>query len=300
MADGELMRARGLFVAEGRLVVQRLLEDERYTVRSVLVNPAARLALGAILSRLEILGRVPSVYVAPAEAFESIVGFKFHRGCLALAERPKEPTVEALVERASLLVVLEGVTNADNVGGVFRNAAAFGVDAVLLSPTCCDPFYRKAIRTSMGATLRVPFARVSDWPAALSVLRGAGFSLVALTPRQPSTPLDEFVTTRKPGRVALIVGTEGPGLSQQPKRWPTIASRSRCARTSTRSTSRWRRALRCRGSRAGRAGRAGRAEGGAGSEEACACGHPEPRTGTPRRGIGVSSRRGWGPGASEY
>jgi len=208
------MRARGLFVAEGRIVVQRLLEDERYAVRSVLVNPAGRLALGVALSSREILGRRPSVYVAPAGAFESIVGFNFHRGCLALAERPKEPAVEALVERASLLVVLEGVTNADNVGGVFRNAAAFGADAVLLNPTCCDPFYRKAIRTSMGATLRVPFARATDWPAALGVLRGAGVSLVALTLRQPSTPLDEFVTTRKPGRVALIVGTEGLGLSQ--------------------------------------------------------------------------------------
>jgi tRNA G18 (ribose-2'-O)-methylase SpoU len=213
LGDGELMRARGLFVAEGRIVVRRLLEDQRFAVRSVLVSPAARHALDAVLSSREVVGRRPSVYVAPAGAFESIAGFAFHRGCLALAERPKEPAVEPLVERASLVVVLEGVTNADNVGGVFRNAAAFGADAVLLSQTCCDPLYRKAIRTSMGAVLRVPFARLSDWPAALDDLHRRGFTSVALTPRQPSMPIDEFVAGTRPDRLALVVGTEGPGLS---------------------------------------------------------------------------------------
>src|SRR5262249_25698345 len=115
--------------------------------------------------------------------------------------------------KANTIVVLEGVANADNVGGVFRNAAAFGADGILLSPTCCDPMYRKAIRTSMGAVLRVPFARAANWPAAIDELRAAGFTMVALTPRGPSVTLDEFRSRPRPDRVALIVGTEGAGLT---------------------------------------------------------------------------------------
>src|SRR5262249_23626855 len=111
----------------------------------------------------------------------------------------------------STIVVMDGVTNADNVGGVFRNAAAFGADGVVLSPTTCDPFYRKAIRTSMGAVLRVPFARADDWPAAVSRVRAAGFTIVALTPREPSEPLDRFA--ERPRKIALVVGSEGGGLT---------------------------------------------------------------------------------------
>lgn len=213
LGDGERMRARGVFVAEGRMVVQRLLEDGQYALRSLLVSPAARLALDRVLSQREIAARIPSVYIAPTEAFEAITGFNFHRGCLALADRPSERTLESVVDSASLLVVLEGVTDPDNVGGVFRNAAAFSADAVLLSPTCCDPLYRKAIRTSMGATLRVSFARMPDWPGTLDQLRRTGFAIVALTPRRPSTSLDEFVAMARPDRMALVVGTEGSGLS---------------------------------------------------------------------------------------
>ncbi len=114
-------------------------------------------------------------------------------------------------------MVLEGVSNADNVGGVFRNAAAFGADGVLLSPTCCDPLYRKAIRTSMAATLRVPFARAGadDWPGALTSVKAAGFTIVALTPRQPSETLAAFTSRPRPARIALLVGTEGDGLTPE-------------------------------------------------------------------------------------
>ena len=124
-------------------------------------------------------------------------------------------TLDEAAGSARRVVVLEGVANADNVGGAFRNAAAFGVDAVVLSPTCCDPLYRKAIRTSMGAALRVPFARAgaAEWPAALGRLRAAGFTLVALTLREPSETLDAFAARARPARLALIVGTEGAGLS---------------------------------------------------------------------------------------
>ena len=111
------------------------------------------------------------------------------------------------------MVLLEGVTNADNVGAVFRNAAAFAAGAVLLTPACCDPLYRKAIRTSMAATLRVPYARIDDWPGALARVRSLGFQIVALTPREPAEDLERFVERGRPERLLLMVGTEGEGLS---------------------------------------------------------------------------------------
>ena len=140
-----------------------------------------------------------------------------HRGCLALVHRPPSASVDAVALASTLLVVLEGVSNADNVGGVFRNAAAFGADGVLLSPTCCDPLYRKAIRTSMAATLRVPFARAGadDWPGALTSVKAAGFTIVALTPRQPSETLAAFTSRPRPARIALLLGTEGDGLTAE-------------------------------------------------------------------------------------
>src|SRR5207253_570857 len=107
----------------------------------------------------------------------------------------------------------EGVSNPDNVGGVFRNAAAFGADLVVLSPSCCDPLYRKAVRTSMGAALRVPFVQLAEWPEPLMRLRAAGFTLTALTPRQPSDPLSVFVARPRSAKTALLVGAEGSGLT---------------------------------------------------------------------------------------
>jgi len=206
--DAELVRSRGLFVAEGRLVVSRVIEDGRFRVQSLLVNEAARRSLAPLLATIP--SHVP-IYVCAAGDFLGITGHDIHRGCLALVERPPAPSIDALLAGAQTIVALEGVTNADNVGGVFRNAAAFGAAGVLLSPTCCDPLYRKAIRTSMGAALRVPFVRAGDWPAVLSQVRAAGFTIVALTPREPSERLDLFRS--RPDRVALVVGTEGAGLT---------------------------------------------------------------------------------------
>ena len=164
--DGELLRSRGLFVAEGRHIVRRVVEDGRYRVR-VRARERCSVARSRAGARDARRGACRS-WSARAEGRSSaIAGYDVHRGCLALVHRPPPVSVDVLVAHAStLLVVLEGVSNADNVGGVFRNAAAFGAGGVLLSPTCCDPLYRKAIRTSMGATLRVPFARVGadDWP----------------------------------------------------------------------------------------------------------------------------------------
>ena len=210
--DPELARSRGLFVAEGRLVVRRVVEDGRWRVRSILVSVAARRDLD------DLLGRLPStvsILVADAGVFCGITGFNIHRGCLALVERPRPVPVNHVIAPAGTIVVLEGATNADNVGGAFRNAAAFGAAGVLLSPTCCDPLYRKAVRTSMGAVLRVPFATMHDWPGALSELSSEGFTIVAFTPREPAQPLDALAGRPSASRLALLFGTEGAGLTPQ-------------------------------------------------------------------------------------
>jgi tRNA G18 (ribose-2'-O)-methylase SpoU len=175
----------------------------------LLLSDAACTALQPAIAALD--SSVP-VYVCAGTHFAALTGFNIHRGCLALAERPADASLDDVLRDARLVVVLEDVANADNVGGVFRNAAAFGADAVLLSPSSCDPLYRKALRTSMAATLRVPFARI-DPEGGLDALRARGFSIVALTPRSPSEPLDEFAAGRQFDRIALVVGAEGSGLT---------------------------------------------------------------------------------------
>jgi len=210
--DGELLRARGLFVAEGRLVVRRVLDDTRYRLHSVLVNDAA---LNDLSSSLASIAEDVPILVCSAGDLAAIAGYHVHRGCLALVHRPTARPIDEVVARAQTLLVLEGVSNADNVGGLFRNAAAFGAGGVLLSPACCDPLYRKAIRTSMGAALGMPFARAvdDDWPGVLTRVRAAGFTAVALTPREPSETIDAFAARPRAPRLALIVGTEGAGLT---------------------------------------------------------------------------------------
>jgi tRNA G18 (ribose-2'-O)-methylase SpoU len=210
ITEAELLRSRGLFVAEGRLIVRRVIEDGRYRLRSVLVGDAAFRSLETTLAALD---DVP-VYRCEAADFLGITGHDIHRGCLALVERPRPRTIGEVLTNGRLVVVLEAVTNADNVGASFRNALAFGADAVLLSPTSCDPLYRKAIRTSIGATLRLPFARVEQWPGDLAALRASGFTIVALTPREPSITLEAFASASRPAKMALLVGTEGPGLTR--------------------------------------------------------------------------------------
>jgi tRNA G18 (ribose-2'-O)-methylase SpoU len=210
VSDSELLRNRGLFVAEGRLVVQRVIEDPRFSLCSLLMNETTYGVLSGALAKVS--PDVP-VFLCHSDDFLGITGFNLHRGCLALVERPAPIASCEILRFGKTIVILEGVTNADNVGGVFRNAAAFGADGVMLSPTCCDPFYRKAIRTSMGATVRVPFARFDDWPGGLADVRATGFTLVALSPRRTSKTLDALVESR-PARVALLLGTEGGGLSE--------------------------------------------------------------------------------------
>jgi tRNA G18 (ribose-2'-O)-methylase SpoU len=208
--DAERLRSQGLFVAEGRLIVARILEDPRYRVRAVLVNDASCRELATAFGRLSY--DVP-IFVADRSTILDLTGHDLHRGCVALVERPPATSVREVLSPGGTVVILEGLSNADNVGGVFRNAAAFGAAGVLLSPTCCDPLYRKAMRTSMGAALRVPFARFSEWPSDLVEVRAAGFTLAALTPREPSESIAVFSQRRRHAPLALLVGTEGHGLS---------------------------------------------------------------------------------------
>jgi tRNA G18 (ribose-2'-O)-methylase SpoU len=157
---------------------------------------------------------------------EAVSGVHFHRGVLAVAERPELPAVADLVAGARRLLVLEAVNDHENIGALFRNAAAFGVDAVVLDPTTSDPLYRRSTRVSLGHVLRVPFARVPDggWPAALDELRRAGVTTVALTPSADAEPLGRIVADAPP-RVALVLGAEGPGLTS-----PALAATERRVR----------------------------------------------------------------------
>ncbi len=268
--DPELLRRGGLFVAENRLVVRALLESSRFRTRSVLVTDAAREALCDVPAIAE--DRVP-VFVCAKSLMEGISGYNIYRGCLALGERPAPVTVSALLgglPDARVVVALEAVGNADNVGAVFRNARAFAVDAVICGPACCDPLYRKAIRVSIGASLVVPYATSerpsvrrsegqmtsvrpepvegrtgpvaegtaderaidradSAWPRDLSILKAAGFTLVALTPSADAVDLDEFVRAGAPSKTALLVGHEGEGLSCEARQLADVRVRIRMA-----------------------------------------------------------------------
>jgi tRNA G18 (ribose-2'-O)-methylase SpoU len=207
VANPRWIRERQMFVAEGRLVVERLLALGRFELHSILVNRAARAAMDAVLTAVD----APVLVCDDPALLTGITGYDFHRGCLALAARP--PALEpADLAGCRRLLALEGVANPDNVGGLFRTAAALGVDGVLLNPTSGDPWYRKAIRTSMGAALRIPFARAEDWRAALADFRSRGFRVVALTPSADAGHIGVLAALRDHDRVLVMVGAEGPGL----------------------------------------------------------------------------------------
>ena len=206
VADPVWLRDNDLFVAEGRLVVRRLFTLRRYDVESVLITPVA------LASIRDALPDDATVYVAEQEILNSVTGFNFHRGCLALARRPRALDAR-MFSSSHRLLALEGIGNPDNIGGIFRNAAAFGVDGVLLDPTSGDPLYRKAIRTSMGAALSVPFALLEEWPADLQLYRKSGCTVLALTPRADAQTLDD-IARRPPERLVLLAGAEGHGLTE--------------------------------------------------------------------------------------
>ncbi len=193
--------ALGLFIAEGALVIERAWRAG-YAPRSVLLS---RKWLGSV----PLTGAAP-VYVAPEALLREVTGFHVHRGALAAMHRRALPAVTELLG-ARRLAVLEDVNTHTNVGAIFRGAASLGIDAVLLSPSCADPLYRRSVRVSMGAVFAVPYARFARWPADLELLTEAGFRLLALTP-DGELALDAL-RLDPTARAALLLGAEGPGLT---------------------------------------------------------------------------------------
>jgi tRNA G18 (ribose-2'-O)-methylase SpoU len=220
VGDAAALERKGLFVAEGRLTVERLLDDRRFAVDSVAATASAADALRPVLERR---GDVPVCICDPA-VLEAITGFNFHRGCLALALRPAAVLPLGAFSSAARLLAVEGVGNPDNIGGLFRVALALGAGGVLLDRTSADPLYRKAIRTSMAASLRVPFARVEPWPSALDALKSEGFQVIALTPDPGATSIDDYVV-EPDRRLILALGSEGAGLRPESMRYADVRLR---------------------------------------------------------------------------
>lgn len=212
----DLPGGRGLVIAEGVLVVQRMI-DSRFTV-SALLGVDRRLAdLGADLDGVD-----APFYRASAEVMTACIGFHLNRGVLAVAERPSPLDFDEVVAGARTIAILEGVNDHENIGSIFRNGAGMNVDAVLFGGGCADPLYRRAVRVSMGHVLRVPFAEVPEWPAGLGLLRERGFQVVSLTPNPEAMTLAAAMSGEK---VALLVGAEGPGLRERTMRATDVRAR---------------------------------------------------------------------------
>lgn len=229
-----LERDRGMLVVEGRVAVERLLHSG-YRVRSLLVDDHQATNAAHLVDLAQALG-VP-VYVGRRTVVAATVGFALHRGVVAVAERPPLSDADAVMADAShapslgggppVVGVLEGLNDHENIGAMFRNAAAFGVAGMLLDPTCADPLYRRSVRVSAGHVLHVPFARLPDWPGGLEQVRANGFLVAALAPHASSvgtsgtdrgSPLIALgrlpsLVAAHPGGVAVVAGAEGPGLS---------------------------------------------------------------------------------------
>ena len=206
----DLPTGKGLVIAEGVLVVQRMLAS-RFTPHALLGTDRRLAELEEDLADATV-ARAP-YYRASADVMARVVGFHLNRGVLAAARRVPEPTVADVVGGARTVAVLEGVNDHENLGSVFRNAAGLGVDAVVFGSGCADPLYRRAVRVSMGHALLVPYAHATEWPAALVVLKERGFRLLAMTPHRQAQPLPEAMGELRDERIAVLVGAEGPGLT---------------------------------------------------------------------------------------
>ncbi len=208
--ERDLVGREGLFVAEGRVVLEKLVASSRFGLQSLLVAVHRMPSLGGLVGALP--DGVP-VFAAEQAVVDAVAGFPLHRGLLGIGRRVDMPSADALLGRvagAASILLLSGIANHDNMGGIFRNAAAFGAEAVLLDSDCCDPLYRKAIRVSVGATLLVPFARLMRGEDPLALLDRHGFAALALSPRG-SLVLDAYAPR---GRDAVLLGAEGPGLAE--------------------------------------------------------------------------------------
>jgi tRNA G18 (ribose-2'-O)-methylase SpoU len=206
--ERDLVSREGHFIAEGEIILKVLLSTERHDTESVLIAEKRLPKLEPLLASLP---ATTPVYVAGQKVLDHIVGFHLHRGIMALGRSAPALNVSQLLgglKSRALVVALFGISNHDNVGGIFRNAAAFGADALILDAKCCDPLYRKAIRVSAGAVLTVPFARFQAGEDAVDVLTQHGFESIALSPGG-NTPLMQL---RRSPRIAVLLGTEGSGL----------------------------------------------------------------------------------------
>ena len=210
LTDVALRRVRepvdGLFIAEGETVIRRALRAD-YTPRSFLLAERWLVGLDDIIaSRPEL-----PILVADEDVLQSVTGYSVHRGALASFHRPIEHALSEVVATARRVVVLEDIVDHTNVGAVFRSSAALGVDAIVISPRCADPLYRRSVKVSMGAVFTVPWTRADHWPDAIDLLRERGFATLALTP-QGETSLRDVAHSE---RWALLLGTEGTGLSAE-------------------------------------------------------------------------------------
>jgi tRNA G18 (ribose-2'-O)-methylase SpoU len=197
-------------IVEGVVALDRVL-TAGVALRSVLVTPARAGSLGPLLDRVPV--DVP-VLVAPRELLADVAGFDVHRGVLASASRAPDRPVAAVLASARRVAVTEGINDHENLGSVFRNAAGTGLDAVLLDDRSADPLYRRSIRVSLGWAAVLPHARTGPLPHGFAALRGAGFRVVALTPGPGAVPVDDAARSGLlDDRVALVVGSEGPGLT---------------------------------------------------------------------------------------
>ncbi len=198
----------GLFLAEGEKGVRRAVAAG-YRVRSFMMTERW---LAGLETELAMAGDVPCFVVTEAVA-EAATGFHVHRGALASLQRRPLPTLARVLDGALRLVVLEDIVDHTNVGAVFRNAAALGIDAVVLSPRCADPLYRRSVKVAMGAVFSVPWTRMEDWYDGMNSVKAAGFTTVALTPDTRSLSLAEFVEGHRHDKVCIVLGSEGAGLS---------------------------------------------------------------------------------------
>jgi tRNA G18 (ribose-2'-O)-methylase SpoU len=208
----DLPSGKGLVIAEGVLVVQRMLAS-RFRARALLGTDRR---LGELAE--DLVDVDAPYYRVDADVMADVVGFHLNRGVLASASRPPELTVSQVIDGARTVAVLEGVNDHENLGSIFRNAAGLGVDAVVFGVGCADPLYRRAVRVSMGHALLVPYAWTTAWPDDLQILRDNGFRLLAMTPDPTARTLADAMTETAEQKVAILVGAEGPGLTERAMR----------------------------------------------------------------------------------
>lgn len=223
-ADPAWLKAHGLFVAEGRLVTTRLLESPRFRTVALLLTPTAEAAMAPALHGVS-TDRRPYMVVVPSAELDALTGFRLHQGCVAFAERISPDPWRPNATARGLSVLLERVRDPDNVGSIARSVAGLGGSTLLLGPECADPFYRKAVRTSMGAVLSLPLFAAVPWPGVLAEARDAGITLIATVTDSSALLLDDVADQLGSGPAVLMVGSEGEGLSEQARDHAHVVAR---------------------------------------------------------------------------